>query len=141
MIYLIALLLLIQVIVQVWEHLPVSEKRWFKRKLIVTRKMVLDFKFKKFETQVVREGIRKDYDQVKAKLDALKEKKDSKYDDEKIRLTADVERYEKQLTALDMEVNGADPSVENPDGYNGITQHIEKTHQIERILKEYIKEL
>jgi hypothetical protein len=108
-------------------------------------KMILDLQFKRYKTREVREEIRAQYDSHQArlasvldrlKLELSKEDK-AALEDQKVLLERDSERYKKQIDALDIEVNGAAPSNDFPEGVQGINSQIESLEELKLMLRDY----
>ena len=131
---------------------PASKKSHFTNKLDGVGKMIWDLQFKLFKTREIREDIRKEYDFMKARIDGLNtqitnypkdgnidEKK--RLDDQKVLAERDANRLEAQLRGLDVEMDGTKPSVDYPEGADGITQQIESLHELQSMLKNWIKKI
>jgi len=131
-----------------------KQKKHFQEKLVGVDKMIWDMEFKREKTRTVREEIRQVYDQSKAKLHAKEEQikqqaetptmeagEIARLDDDKVLLEKDVKRYEEQMAGLDIEVNGAAPSSDYPEGIQGINIQIDSLQELKQMLKEYIKNL
>jgi len=150
--YIITLLAVVALIelYRVWViNVPVSQKRHFKAKLRGTTQARWDLTFKKYKTSEVREDIRKEYDYMQATISALEEmekqeKDKEERDNQKDKITRgnnDLERLKTQLAQLDMEIHGAKPSNEVPNGYIGLQEQIEGYEELEGMLGDYIKTL
>ena len=139
-----------------------KQKKYFKQKLDGVQKMIWDLEFKRFKTREIREQIRQEYDNLKAKLSALEtqikqeaekptmEKGDiAKLDDQKVLLERDIKRKAEGddglqiigMKQLDMQINGLAPSSDYPDGVQGINDQLEALRELGEILKDYIKSL
>jgi len=131
-----------------------KQKRHFKDKLVGVEKMIWDLEFKRAKTMMVREEIRQVYDQVKSKLyskeEQIKQQKETptmeageiaRLDDDKVLLEKDIKRYEEQMAGLDIEVNGAAPSQDYPEGIQGINVQIDSLHELKGMVKDYIKSI
>jgi len=131
-----------------------KQKKHFREKLVGVDKMIWDMEFKREKTRTVREEIRQVYDQSKAKLHAKEEQikqqaetptmeagEIARLDDDKVLLEKDIKRYEEQMAGLDIEVNGAAPSSDYPEGIQGINIQIDSLQELKQMLKEYIKNL
>lgn len=111
--------------------------------------MIWDLEFKREKTLQIREEIRVSYDASKAKLAAcdelIKQEKNkaekARIEDEKVRLNRDVERYEAQMASLEIDVQGANPSSENPDGVSGINDQLDALHQLLLMVNAFIKKI
>jgi predicted nuclease with TOPRIM domain len=126
---------------------PASRRAHFKAKLKATRQMRWDLEFKVFKTKEIREGVREQYDSAKAKLFNLEKQRDAieagKPEREPLQkdidtLTEDTKRYEGQIKSLDVEVSGANPSAEYPEGASGINDQIEALRELETMLRDWI---
>lgn len=129
-------------------HRPTSKKEHFKGKLEGVEKMIYDLEFKRFKTREIREGIRKDYDALRARKESLDKQVESASGDEKKRIEdakvvtdRDVARLEGQIKRLDEEVNGAKPNQENHDGVIGINEQIDSLRELRLMLKDWIKNI
>lgn len=133
-------------------HWPQSKEGHFKGKLDATSKMIYDLEFKKFKTQEIREDVRREHDSMKARIDTLdaqikgwpkdrdiNEKK--RLEDDKVRAERDVARFIEQMKALDLEVNGAKPSKDYPDGVQGIVHQVDSLKELQFMLKSWIKSI
>mgnify|MGYP001574832216 CR=1 FL=1 len=111
--------------------------------------MIWDLEFKVFKTREIREDVRREYDQSKSRLSILEEQitnwpkdKDEgdrkRLEDQVVLLKRDVERFEAQMKQLDLEVNGAKPSMEYPDGVQGINHQIDSLQELKGMLKEWL---
>jgi hypothetical protein len=130
-----------------------KEYKYFKRKLQGVYYAILDHEFKRFKTLEIREEIRQEYDNIKARIALLQNKKEeeakkglpknelARIDDEIVLAEAERDRFEKQIKGLDREVYGAKPSADEPNGFDGIEQTLESFHELEQMLKDYIKRL
>ena len=133
-------------------HWPISQKGHFKQKYRGVEKMIWDLGFKIFKTREIREDVRKEYDNSKNRLVIIEEEiknwpqeKDqgdkARLEDKVILLKRDVERFEAQLKALDLEINGSKPTNEYPDGVQGINHQIDSLQELKIMVKEWIKSL
>ncbi len=131
-----------------------SQKKYFKKKLIGIQSMLWDLEFKRYKTQYVREQIRQEYDQIRSKLEILKTQinveKDKpvmpadefkRLEDQEIVFNKDVERKIAQMKQLDIEVNGAKPSVELPEGHQGLNETMDALRELMEVTKKYRNEL
>ena len=149
---LLALILLAEVTRLVLTHLPTSKRQHFKQKLAGTQKMIWDLEFKVFKTREVREDIRKEYDQMKARIHNLEQQitqfpkeKDpaekARLEDDKVRAEANRDRYERQMKMIDNEIDGLKPSSENPDGATGIMEQIDSLQELKGMLTDWLKRI
>ena len=131
-----------------------KQKDHFKTKLEGVTKTIWDIEFKRFKTLEIKEEIREQYDQGKARLSGLlpkieKAKKDGKMskdeigrlEDEKVILERDTDRYKLQIDQLEVEVNGSKPTDEYKEGVQGISQQLDALHELKDMIKAYIKSL
>lgn len=130
-------------------HRGTSKKSHFKQKLEATAKMVWDLEFKKFKTKEIRESVRVEYDNSKSRLSSIEEQiknfkgeegEKARLEDAKVLIERDITRFEQQLKALDMEVEGLVPSKDYPDGYQGIEHQIDSLQELKTMLKDWIKQ-
>lgn len=131
-----------------------THKDYFKKKLKGVQAMIWDLEFKRFKTLYVREQIREEYDGVRSKLEIIKTRIASEKDkptisvdefkrleDDVVRLNQEVERKVAQMKGLDIEITGAKPSAENPEGHQGLNETMEALRELMNVTKAYIKEL
>ena len=134
----------------VFTHWPVSQKGHFKLKLKGVEKMLWDLSFKMFKTREIREDVRREYDQQKARLSILEEQiknwpkdKDEgdrkKLEDQVVLIQRDISRFEQQLKQLDLECEGSKPTNEYPDGVQGISHQIDSLQELKVMIKEWLK--
>jgi len=132
-----------------------KQKRYFKRKLQAVQCAIYDLEFKRFKTLEIREGIRKEYDQLRSRLEILSTQikaesepgkmKDTDKDnfgrleDQKVLLEKDVEKMKNQMAGLDIEVHGSKPVPDLPEGHNGQTQQLDGLRELVSMIREYIK--
>lgn len=127
--------------------------KYFNKKLQNVEYAILDQEFKRFKTLEIREEIRQNYDNIKARIALLKTKHEEeekkglskpdldRIDDDKVRAEAERDRLEKQIKGLDREVYGAKPDQEDHAGYDGIEQTLESLHELVGMIKDYMKNL
>lgn len=129
-----------------------SKKRYFNGKLQGTRQMKWDLEFKVFKTREIREEIRQQYDQMLSRIEGYKqqlenwpaeqpEEEKKRVEDLKVLAERDAERYMKQMQMLDAEVDGLKPTSDNPAGQVGVSEQIDSLHEVESMLKDYLKTL
>ena len=139
-----------------------KQKRYFKLKLDGIQKMCWDLEFKRFKTQEIREQIRQEYDELKGRLSVLETRikqqaekptmdkgEIARLDDQKVLLERDIKRKAEGedglqiigMKQLDMQINGLPPSVDYPDGVQGINDQLDALRELNEILKDYIKTL
>ena len=80
--------------------------------------------------------IKSEKDKPTLSVDELK-----RLEDEEVRLNQDIERKVAQMTQLDMEVSGAKPSAELPEGHQGLNETMEALRELSNVTKTYIKEI
>jgi len=131
-----------------------AKKAYFKNLYKGVEKMIWDLEFKGYKTREIREQVRVQYDDHKAKLDLLEkeiksenenptmEKGDiARLEDQKVILTRDSERLLNQLKQMDLDVNGSRPTSDYPEGVTGITQQLDSLHELKLMVRDYIKTL
>lgn len=133
-------------------HRPETRKNHFKKKLEGTKKMIADLEFKIFKTREIREDIRQEYAYMVSRIESIdnqinKFPADGNQDelgrlkDDKVRAERDRDRFVAQMKQLDVEIGGAKPSQDYPDGVEGITQQIDSLQELSSMLKDWIKTL
>ena len=133
--------------------------RYFVKKLDGIDKMIEDLIFKRYKTAYVREQIRREYDQLRSRLEILKtqiasekdntSKNESKLsvdefkrlEDDEVILNRDIERKKSQIDQLDIEVKGSRPTADLPEGHQGLEQTLEALRELKNVTKEYLKSL
>ena len=138
-----------------------KKKKYFKEKLSGVVKMIWDFEFKRQKTRMIREEVRQEYDRQKSafavltakiarerseqeaigKENVMKPEDVARLDDQRVLMERDISRFEQQMKALDLEIDGSKPTGEYPDGVQGINHQLDALHELEGMLKEYIKTL
>ena len=131
-----------------------KQKQHLRNKLDGVQRMIWDLEFKRFKTLEIREDIRKEYDTLRSKLEIvqtqIKREKETpvmpegdrkRLEDAEVRLQRDIDRTKAQVDGLDVEANGANKSAEYPDGVQGISQQIDALHELDQMLREYIKNI
>lgn len=116
--------------------------------------MIADFEFKRFKTREIREEVRQEYDSLRSKLSILEEQIKSqketltmeagevaRLDDKKVLFERDIERVKQQMISLDVEVEGSKPTVELPEGHQGINQQLDALHELHGMLLDYSKRI
>jgi len=129
-----------------------SQKRHFKQKIRGIQKAIWSLEFDRFKTAEIREEVRKQYDNVQAKLSILKAQLESDSDKPSMekkqreetemavkRLEEDSKRHQAQMDELDTRIHGAEPTEENPEGVKGINQDLESFRELQTMLSDYIK--
>lgn len=127
-----------------------AKKKHFIKKLADVEKTIWDLEFKRFKTREIREEIRVEYDQTRARLAPLeealktKDKKKDKADIEEIEkqiaaVTEDANRYLAQMQHIDVEVGGSGVTENYPEGVQGINQQLDALRELQQMIKEYIK--
>ena len=129
-----------------------KEKTYFKKKLIGVQNMVWDLEFKKFKTLYVREQIRKEYDALRSRLEILKTQINAdkgkpvtdefkRLQDQEVIVTKDISKKLDQMKSLDIEIVGAKPSAEIPDGHQGLDETVEALRELMDVTKKYLKQI
>ena|SRR3990167_5819784 len=131
-----------------------QQKKYFKQKLYGVQRMIWDLEFKRFKTLEIREDVRQEYDKSKARFEItetqIKTQKENptmeaediaKLEDQIAIVKRDIERYESQLKAMDLDVFGSKPTNEFPDGASGINDQLDSLRELQIMIKEYIKSL
>lgn len=131
-----------------------KEKTYFRKKAEAVQRMIWDMTFKRFKTLEIREGVRKEYDNLRAKLEHVQSKikdgeKKSGLDkgeferlkDQDVVLNRDIERLKAQIDGLDIEVHGSKPTAEIPGGHQGLTEQLGALRELKVMINEYIKEI
>lgn len=131
-----------------------THKDYFKKKLKGIQAMIWDLEFKRYKTLYVREQIRQEYDGLRSRLEILKTQIASEKDkptispdefkrleDDEVRLNQEVERKVAQMKGLDIEINGAKPSAELPEGHQGLNETMEALRELMNVTKAYVKDL
>jgi chromosome segregation ATPase len=129
-----------------------KQQKHFQNKLTDVEKTIWDLEFKRFKTREIREDIRIEFDQARARLAPVEEQLktlDEKKDKERIEeltkqltmVTEDANRYLAQMKHIDVEVAGSGPTEEYPDGFQGINQQLDALRELEQMIKDYIKVL
>lgn len=127
------------------------EKKYFLDKAEGVQKAIWDAEFKRFKTREIREEIRATYDASKNRLVSLeaeieKEKAKEKseilpgMEDQRVILERDTARYLEQMKQLDIEVEGAPQTNENPEGVQGINQYLESLRELHSMVLDYAKD-
>lgn len=135
-------------------HHKLSKHRHFQQKRDAVQRTIWDLEFKRFKTEEIREDIRREYDSRKAVLFETEKAtellpKDRQHwtdeqkhlDDNVVRLKQDLERFERQMKALDEEVGGTRPTNENPQGVVGVTQQIDSYQELLGMLRDWMKRI
>lgn len=128
-------------------HRPTSKKAHFKAKFEGVEKMIYDLEFKRFKTCEIREGIRKDYDVLRARKESLDKQvgntpeDNTRIEDTKVVVNRDVSRLEGQIKRLDDEVNGRVPNQEDHEGVIGINEQIDSLRELRNMLKDWIRSI
>lgn len=65
----------------------------------------------------------------------------NRIDDEKVKMEAELKKYEMNMKQFDIDLNGALPSVDNPEGVPGILQTIDALRDLVEVYKAYTKSL
>lgn len=131
-----------------------KQKQYFKKKLQGVQNMIWDLEFKRFKTKEIREEIRQEYDDLRAKLNILDaqilseknkptmEKGEiARLDDKKVLIKRDIERLEGQMKGLDLEIEGSKPCEEYKDGVQGVNDQLDALRELVGMLEAYIRML
>ena len=131
-----------------------KRKDYFKKKLKGIEAMIWDLQFKKYKTLYVREQIREEYDQVRSRIEILRTQINSEKDkptlsvdefkrleDEGVRAIKEVEKKKSQMDHLDMEINGAKPTADLPEGHQGLNETLEALRELKQVTQQYLKGL
>ncbi len=129
-----------------------AKKKHFTKKLEDVSKMIWDLEFKREKTHVIREEIRQEYDRCMSRLDFAEKQLISageEMDKERIEqlnldkeeLLQKIDRFKKQMQALDWEVEGAAASEELPMGIQGINAQLDGLQELKQMLVTYIKKI
>lgn len=133
-------------------HRRITKKFHFKGKQEGTQRMIWDLEFKIHKTKEIKEEIRQEYDFMNARIATLetqikdfpkdKDKNEKALlEDQKKRAERDRDRFENQMKALDLEINGAKPSKDYPDGVQGINSQVDSLRELVGMLKSWRKKL
>lgn len=125
-----------------------TKKRFFKNKVKEVNKYIWDLEFKIEKSRQVREGIRLDRDKAVETViqleTQLKNTTDSKLKEsleaQKKHNEENIPRYEAQMKMIDAEINGGQPTEENPAGI-GIIERIKSFIELREMYKDYAKKL
>jgi hypothetical protein len=124
-----------------------EQQKWFRTKLVGVQKTIWDLEFKRFKTREIREEIRVEYDQMRARIAPLEQALAiAATEEEKAEATAakeavegDASRFLAQMKGLDLEIAGSGPTGDYPDGVQGINQQLDALRELQGMIKEYIK--
>lgn len=134
-------------------------KKYFLSKIRGVDHLILDLEFKRFKMQEVREEIRDTYDARKAQILSIQERikleNDKKSDDKTkmsegdikrleddiVRSEADRDRFLNQIKGIDLQLDGAKPSPENPEGAQGMEEQLEALRELKDMLRDYMQRL
>jgi chromosome segregation ATPase len=131
-----------------------KQKKYFKNKIESVQKMIWDLEFKRFKIGELREEVRQEYDELKAKRSVLeaqiKSQKENptkeagevaKLEDQLVLLNKDIEKSENDMKGLDLQVNGIRPCADYPEGVTGVNQQLGALRDLTPMIKSYIKTL
>jgi DNA repair ATPase RecN len=122
-----------------------TKKSYFKKKLEGVKKMLWDYEFKKFKLLELREDVRREYDRAIEKADALqKQIENSDNKEETIKVLKEqkeetdkyIEYKASQLKTFGQQISGTDPEQEP-----SIQASIDGLHELDKMLRDYIKEI
>ena len=133
-------------------HKKTGKKAYFKQRLEGTERLIWDLEFKAFKTREIREDVRKEYSDMKARIHSLdeqiknwpKEKDEAerkRAEDQKVLAERDAQRFETQMEQLDIEVEGTRPTDKYPDGVTGIVQQIGSLKEVQTMIKDWMKSI
>jgi len=114
--------------------------------------MIWDLEFKVYKTREIREDIRQEYDFMQSRIETFTTQinswpKDGNVDerkrveDQKVLAERDRDRLLAQIKQLDLEIEGAKPSAENPAGHDGIAMQIDSLRELADMLRGWLKTL
>lgn len=126
--------------------------RYFYKKIKGMKRMIEDEKFSRFKTFELREEVRQEYDQERARLAAIdlriKNKAETiknigegefkKIEDEKVLSEKRIEALKNEMTILTEKTEGSKPTNQHPEGLIGNTQTIEKLYELIDYVRAYI---
>lgn len=129
-----------------------NKKKYFKIKTEQVQRMIWDLEFKRHKTLQLREKVRQEYDNLKARLQIIQARLDSMkgkestdeykgIQDEQTRANLSLKSYEEQMTAMDTDVNGSPKTNQYPEGYEGINDQLGALRELVVMLKDYQKSL
>ena len=131
-----------------WKYRYFVQKRWG------VQKMIADYEFKRHKTLEIREEIRQQYDQERARLPILEEQiknqkenptleagEIARLDDQKVLLEKTIARFLEQIKGLDIEVDGAKPSPEHPEGAQGLNHVLDSLRELTEMLRIYTNKI
>jgi chromosome segregation ATPase len=114
--------------------------------------MIEDEKFSRYKTYGLREEVRQEYDQERAKLSNVETRLGDKektiaeigegeykrLEDEKVRGDEKIKRLKEEMDTLTQSVEGGKPTSEHPAGIIGNNQTIEKLYDLIDFIKDYL---
>lgn len=128
--------------------------RFFSTFIRNAEESIWEEEFKRYASAELREETRQGYDQLQSKLSFLesqiKAQKENptmeegeikRLDDQKVLLDRDIKRTKERMDMLDVNIHGARPSPEHPEGINGINNKIDALHSRVGMIKDYLKTL
>lgn len=129
---------------------PRSRRAHFKGKLRGVEGMLWDLEFKVFKTREIREDIRKEYDFMLSRIESIDaqiknfpadkpEEERKTLEDQKVLAERDRDRLLHQIKTLDVEVEGARPTAEEPNGHEGINMQIDQLRELADMLRSWLK--
>jgi len=140
--------------INIYKKLTNWKYRHFVNKLRGVERMTEDLIFKRFKTLEIRDQIRQECDNNKARLDSieqqiknqkenptLEEGEIKRLDDTKVILEREIERLTQQMRGLDLDVSGSKPTNEFPDGLEGINHQIDALYELKQMIKAYLKQI
>lgn len=125
-----------------------TKKRFFKNKIKDVSKYIWDLEFKIEKSRQVREGVRLDRERTLELVSQLEvqikgtedSKKKTELEGQIKKLQDNIARYEAQMKMIDFEIDGGQPSEENPAGI-GILEKISSFIELRKMYEDYIKRI
>jgi hypothetical protein len=136
----------------VGSYMKPGKKKFFQNEIYFLKKRIWNLEFQVNEKKQLREGVRKEYDYMSARIESITQAianfpKDGdegdkkRIEDDKVRAETDLKGLETQMKVLDIEIYGSKPCVDYPDGVMGLTGEIESLREIELSLNDWVKSL
>lgn len=121
--------------------------KYFKKKLRGIECMIADLEFKREKTLMIREEVRREYDNLKQKRDLIQTKPTSSeadiktIEDQIVLITRDIDRYEEQMKGMDLDVYGSKPTADYPNGIEGVEHQLNSLQELKFMVINYIKRI
>jgi len=128
--------------------------RHFVNKLRGVERMTEDLISKRFKTLEIREQIRQECDNHKARLESLvqqiknqtetptmEEGEIKRLEDNKVILEREINRLTQQMRGLDLDVEGSKPTEEFQNGLEGINHQVDALYELKQMIKAYFKQI